>query len=417
MHYFEYRDNRLFCDDLSVEEIAEEIGTPFYLYSGRTLLRHIESFHQAFGDVDHLTCYSVKANANLALLHVLAERGMGADIVSGGELYQARKAGFSGDRIVYSGVGKTEEEIRYALEEGILAFNVESIPELETIDQMARQMKRRAPIALRINPDINPKTHPYISTGLRQNKFGISHVVAVDVYKLAAEKENLEIVGIDAHIGSQITEVGPFVKSAEKLAALVKALNDEGITLKHVDIGGGLGIRYNDEEPPEPAEWADAIMPILREMGCRIVLEPGRAMIGNVGILVTQVLYVKQNEEKTFVIVDAGMNDLVRPAMYGSYHRIQPVVKSEERTMVADVVGPICESGDFLAKEREISVVGSGELLAVMSAGAYGASMSSNYNARPRPPEVLVTDGAFHVVRERETYEDLIRGERMVQRM
>lgn len=414
MDYFEYHNEILCCDDVDIREIAREVGTPFYLYSYRTLIRHCHSLHRAFGDTPHLTCYSMKANSNLALVQLLALEGIGVDIVSGGELYRALRADFPPERIVYSGVGKMDEEIRYALKAGILAFNVESIPELRRIDEIAGEMGTAARIALRINPNVDPKTHPYISTGMKRNKFGISHDQAVQSFKLAAGLDHVKVVGIDAHIGSQITTVEPFVESAERLADLVEQLQGEGIRLEHIDIGGGLGIRYADEKPPEPSEWVRAILPALKRTGLRVILEPGRSLIGNVGILVTKVLYVKETPYKMFVIVDAAMTDLIRPSLYDAYHRIQPVVRSGRDTVVADIVGPVCESGDFLARDREIEQPERGDLLAVMSAGAYGFVMASNYNSRPRGAEVLVMKNRVEVIRARETYEDLVRGERMV---
>ena len=415
MDYFQYREDTLFCDDVSIVDIASQLETPFYLYSSRTLLRHVENLHRAFGDTPHLTCYSVKANGSLALLHLLARRDIGADIVSGGELYRARRAGFPPERIVYSGVGKTEAEIRYGLREEILAFNVESLGELDLLDRIAGEMGVQAPIAFRVNPDVDPKSHPYISTGLKENKFGIPHTQVLEAYRRAREKPNIRIAGIDAHIGSQITEMGPFRESAEKLVDLVFQLRDMDIQLEYVDIGGGLGIRYRDEDAPEPADWVDAVRPALARTGCRILFEPGRSMVGNAGILVTKVLYVKRSEGKIFVIVDASMTDLIRPSLYDAYHEILPVVRSDREEIVADIVGPVCESGDFLAKDRALSSVRSGDLLAVMSAGAYGFVMGSNYNARPRPSELLTAGDRFEVIRERETYEDLIRGERVVE--
>ncbi len=411
MDYFEFRDDVLCCDGLSVKEIAAKVGTPFYLYSGRTLLRHCTNIHSAFKRLDHLTCYSLKANSNLAILGMFAAQGIGADIVSGGELFRARKAGFPAAKIVYSGIGKTESEIRYALSEGILCFNVESIPELEAMDRIAGDMGKVAPVAFRVNPDVDPKTHPYISTGLNENKFGIPISGALDAYMMADDMKNVRIIGIDAHIGSQITSVGPFVESAEKLVAFVERLHSRNIKLENVDIGGGLGIRYSDEDPPSPEEWVGAISPILERSGCRVIFEPGRSMVGNAGILVTAVLYTKKTPSKTFVIVDAGMNDLIRPAFYGSHHEILSVEGKGGTPEIVDVVGPICESGDFLAKGREIPLPQSGGLLAVMSAGAYGFTMSSNYNSRPRCAEVLVREGQAEVVRERESYSDLIVGE------
>jgi len=412
MHYFQYRNHVLYGDDVDIREMAEEVGTPFYLYSYRTLLRHCTNLHRAFGDTPHMTCYSMKANDNLAILKVLAREGIGVDIVSGGELYKALKAGFPPERIVYAGVGKTDAEIRYALEEGILALNVESLPELEVINEIAGQMGKTAPVGLRINPDVDAKTHPYISTGLRENKFGISSARALESFKRAAGMPHLEVIGIAAHIGSQITAVAPFVESAEKLALMVASLKREGIALQYIDIGGGLGIRYHEEKPPEPSEWVEAVLPAVKSTGLKVIFEPGRALVGNAGILVVRVLYVKETERKTFVIVDGGMNDLIRPNLYDAHHEIWPVERTDAEAIVADVVGPICESTDFFAKDREIPRPKRGDLLAVMSAGAYGFSMSSNYNARPRAAEVMARDDHFTVIRERECYEDLIRGER-----
>ncbi len=415
MHYFQYKGNELFCDDVSIKGIAQEVGTPLYLYSSQTLIRHAQNIDGAFKDIDHITCYSVKANWNLTLLRILAKRGLGADIVSGGELYRALKAGFTPEKIVYSGVGKSTEEIEYALGAGILAFNVESTAELKEIDKIAGKMGLKAPVSLRINPDVDPETHPYISTGLRQSKFGIPHSEALESFKMSRSLPNLDVIGIDSHIGSQITTVAPFVESVERLVEMVDSIRDLGIDIQYIDIGGGLGIRYKDEEPPEPLELAEAIVPLLSKTGCTIIFEPGRSMVGNVGVLVSKVLYVKRSEEKTFVIVDAGINDLIRPSFYDSYHDILPLERSHREKVVADVVGPICESGDFLAKDREVPPFKSGDLMAFMSAGAYGFCMSSNYNCRPRPPEVMTVDGSFEIIKERETYSDLIRGERIIE--
>jgi len=414
MNYFEYHDNILCCDDVDIRQIAQEVDTPFYLYSYRTLIRHCHSLHRAFGDMPHLTCYSMKANGNLALLHILAQEGIGVDIVSGGELHRALLAGFPPERIVYSGVGKKDEEIRYALETGILAFNVESVPELMRINNIAGEMVMTARIAFRINPNVDPKTHPYIATGMKKNKFGISHDQALETFKLAAGLNHVKVVGIDAHIGSQITRVKPFVESAERLVNLAEQIRSEGIQLEYIDIGGGLGIRYSEEEPPEPSELVQAILPVLKRTGLRVIFEPGRSLMGNVGILVTKVLYVKETTYKTFLIVDASMTDMIRPSLYDAHHRIEPVVRAKKDTLFADIVGPVCESGDFLARDREIERVDQGDLLALMSAGAYGFVMASNYNARPRAAEVLVVNGLVEVIRARETYEDLVRGERMI---
>ena len=412
MHYFQYRNRALYCDEVDVREVAEGVGTPFYLYSHRTLLRHCTNLHRAFGDTPHLTCYSMKVNGNSTILRLLAEEGIGVDIVSGGELYKALRAGFPPDRIVYAGVGKTDAEIRYALEENILSFNVESLPELEAINKIAGQMGKTAPVGLRINPDVDPKTHPYISTGLRSNKFGISSARALESFRRAAEMPHIELIGIDAHIGSQITTVVPFVESAQKLAAIVGSLKREGIALQYIDLGGGLGIPYHDETPPEPSEWVEAVLPAVKSTGLKVIFEPGRAFVGNAGILVVRVLYVKETEHKTFVITDGGMNDLIRPSLYDAYHDIQPVQRTDAEPIVADVVGPICESADFFGKDRKIPRPKRGDLLAVMSAGAYGFSMASNYNARLRPAEVMAREDEFTVIRKRERVEDLVRGER-----
>ena len=413
MHWFQYREGILHAEEVPLREIGEQFGTPLFVYSQATIDRHISTIDGAFRDIDHLTCYSVKANACGALLSLLAGRGIGADIVSGGELFRALRAGIPGERIVYSGVGKTESEIRYALESGILAFNVESESELAAIDRIAGKMGKKAPVSFRINPDVDPKTHPYISTGLRKNKFGIPHSEALRVYREASKLPNIEIVGIDAHIGSQLIDVTPFRAAAERLAGLIADIRGLGIYLKFADIGGGLGIQYNDEAPPDPVEWASMIIPVLRETNCRLIIEPGRSLIGNAGVLLARVLYIKKNLDKTFVIVDAGMNDLARPSLYGSFHMILPVEDRRAEELVVDVVGPICESGDFIAKDRSLRLPREGDLLAVMSAGAYGMSMSSNYNSRLRAAEVMVQGNTVTLVTARETYEDLVAKERM----
>jgi diaminopimelate decarboxylase len=389
MHFFEYKNHQLHCEGIPIQKIAEEVGTPFYLYSYHTLVRHFTIFDEAFKGMPHLICYSAKANSNLAFLRLFVNLGGGVDVVSGGELYRAVKGGADPKKIVFSGVGKREDEIEYALKTGILMFNVESSQELEVINEVAGRIGKKATIAIRVNPDIDPKTHPYISTGLKQNK----------------------IVGIDCHIGSQLVEVEPLVEALRKLKQLVENLRKEGMEIQYLDLGGGLGITYEDEEPPHPIEYASTILEEIRGFGCTLILEPGRVIVGNAGVLVSKVLYTKENEEKRFVIVDAGMNDLVRPSYYGSYHQILPVKEETRKEIVADVVGPICESSDFLAKGRKIPNLHSGELIAVMSAGAYGFSMSTNYNSRPRIAEVLVRDDQMFVIRQRENYEDLIRGE------
>jgi diaminopimelate decarboxylase len=411
MNHFKYRDNVLYCEDVPVPEIAAKTGTPFYLYSHATLKRHFQVFSEAFDGVPKLICYSAKANTSLAVLKLFADLGCGLDIVSGGELYRGLKAGFSPDRIVYSGVGKTVDEIDYALDTGILVFNVESLAELEQINRRAGKLKKRAPVAIRVNPDVDPKTHPYTATGLKKNKFGIGSDVALESYRLARELENIEIVGVDCHIGSQITEADPFQAALESLKALINELKSMGINIRYLDMGGGLGITYADETPPSLGEYAGVIMTQLKDMALQLILEPGRVLVGNAGILVTEVLYRKSGAVKNFVIVDAGMNDLMRPTLYNAFHAIEPVENSRKDTIVADVVGPICESGDFLAIDRSISDVQSGDLLAVMSAGAYGYVMSSNYCSRPRVAEVMVKGDHFNVIKARERYEDLVRGE------
>jgi diaminopimelate decarboxylase len=398
---------------MAIEAIAEKVGTPFYLYSYNTLVRHFTVFDKAFNGIPHLVCYSAKANSNLALLRLFVNLGGGVDIVSGGELYRALKGGADPKKIVFSGVGKREDEIEYALNTGILMFNVESSQELQTINEVAGRIGKKAPIAIRVNPDIDPKTHPYISTGLKKNKFGIDILRAPLAYQTASQLPNLQIVGIDCHIGSQLVEVEPIVEALKKLKRLVQDLRREGMEIQYLDLGGGLGITYADEEPPHPVEYASSILEEAKGFGCTLVLEPGRVIVGNAGVLITKVLYFKENEEKKFVIVDAGMNDLVRPSYYGSFHQVLPVKQNNRGEIVADVVGPVCESSDFIAKDRRISRVDPGELIAVMSAGAYGFSMSTNYNSRPRVAEVLVRDDQMFVIRHRENYEDLIRGEKI----
>ncbi len=412
MHNFHHRGDELYCEEVSVGRIADEVGTPLYIYSHATLTRHFHVFDDAFAAVPHLVCFAMKANANLAVLKLFAGLGGGLDVVSGGELFRGLRAGIPPGRIVFAGVGKSREEIAYALKADILMFNVESRQELRQINQVAEAMGVRARIALRVNPDVDPKTHPYIATGLRQSKFGIDIAQAVEEYEAARELPGLEVVGVHQHIGSQITSVRPFVDSLQKTAQLVARLRQEGMDIRFVDVGGGLGITYKDETPPLPAEFAQALIGVMRDLGATVILEPGRVLVGNAGILVTRVLYTKQTPVKSFVVVDAGMNDLIRPSLYGSYHGIRPVRRDHGRSEVTvDVVGPICESGDFLAKDRALPRMEPGELLAVMSAGAYGQTMSSNYNARPRAPEVLVEGDRYFVVRERESYEDLVRGE------
>lgn len=412
MHHFQYRDDVLHCEQMPIPTISREVGTPFYCYSHATLTRHFRVFDEAFAPIPHLICFALKANSNLSILKLFGGMGGGADVVSGGELFRALRAGIPPDRIVYAGVGKSREEIAYALKSDILMFNVESSQELQVISDVASNMGVEARVALRINPDVDPRTHPYISTGLRKSKFGIDISQAVEAYELARELPRVRVVGIHQHIGSQITEVGPFVDALAKIAELTRELRALELDIRYLDVGGGLGITYKDEEPPIPQVFAEALIGVVKDLDCTIVLEPGRVIVGNAGILVTRVLYTKRTATKDFVVVDAGMNDLIRPSLYGSYHAIIPVHRVEGTpTLTADVVGPICESGDFLAKDRELPAVKPGDLLAVMSAGAYGFTMASNYNARPRLPEVLGKGDRYLVIRRRETYEDLIRGE------
>jgi len=414
MHDFTYKNGELYCEDVPVRAVARRVGTPFYLYSNNTLANHYRAFDNAFSGVPHLICFAVKSNPGGALLRLLAKEGAGADIVSGGELFRALRAGMDPKKIVYAGVGKRRDEIEYALKMDILMFNVESAEELLAIDAAASDMHARARVALRVNPDIDPKTHAYISTGLKENKFGIPIEKALECYQTARDLHHIDVVGIHLHIGSQITEVQPFVDALAKVLGFVKELSSAGIGIKYINIGGGLGITYKDETPPLPKDVAKAIKPLLEKCGCTIVMEPGRAIVGNAGILVASALYHKDSGEKKFLVVDAGMNDLIRPSLYEAYHDIRPVVKpATAKQAVIDVVGPICESGDFLAKDRELPEIGQGDLIAVMGAGAYGFSMSSNYNSRPRVPEVMVRGNEYYVVRERETYNDLIKGEKI----
>jgi diaminopimelate decarboxylase len=411
MNHFQYRDNDLYCEDVAIKDIAAQVGTPFYVYSHATLSRHLEAFSSAFASVPHLICYSIKANSNLAVLKTFVNHNAGFDIVSGGELYRARKVGCDPAKIVYSGVGKTETEIAEALQAGILMFNVESPQELETINAVAGSLGKKAGIAIRVNPDVDPQTHPYISTGMKKAKFGINISQALEDYRHAASLPNLEVIGVDCHIGSQLTKLSPFVDAIAKIREVVETLQQEGFAIKYLDLGGGLGITYDQEEPPSPADYAKVIIEGTKGLGVTLIFEPGRVMVGNAGMLVTEVLYVKEGEAKNFVIVDAAMNDLTRPALYGSYQGIQAVDRSITGTILADVVGPICESGDFLAQDRDIPAFSQGDLLAVASAGAYGFTMSSNYNSRRRVPEVMVKGAQVMVVRQRETYDDLIKGE------
>jgi diaminopimelate decarboxylase len=407
MDYFNERSGRLYAEEIPLTTIAETYGTPLYVYSRATLERHYRAFDHAFGETQHLICYAVKANSNLAVLNVLARLGSGFDIVSKGELERVLRAGGDPSRVVFSGVGKQEDELRYALEVGIRCFNVEVPDELDILNRLAGELGVQAPISLRVNPDVDANTHPYISTGLRENKFGIPMDAAFGEYLRAKVLPHLKIVGIDCHIGSQLTKIDPFLDAFDRLLGMVDRLAAEGIFLEHIDIGGGLGIRYNEETPPEPAEYAAAVIDRLKGRNVSLFMEPGRAIVGNAGVLLTRVLYLKSNGEKNFAVVDAAMNDLIRPSLYQAWQAILPVeVPTSKETQSYDIVGPVCETGDFLGKDRELAIV-PGDLLAVRSAGAYGFTMSSNYNSRPRAAEILVDGERAHVVRQRETVEGL----------
>src|SRR6266446_90243 len=408
MHYFEYRSGELYCEEVPLRQIAADVGTPAYIYSEQTLRRHIRVFDEAFESAPHLICYAVKANSNINILRRFADWGTGFDIVSGGELFRVLRAGGSPEKVIFAGVGKTADEIRYALDADILFFNVESSAELELIQRIARDAGKRARISIRANPDVDPRTHPYISTGMQKHKFGVSLPEARELYRNTRGLANIEVVGVQCHLGSQITEMGPFEEALRSLRQFVLELKSDGVALKYLDFGGGLGISYNHEEPPSPEVYARAVAKATKDLGLTIVLEPGRVIVGNAGILLTRVLLKKNQGTKKFLVVDAGMNDLIRPALYGSHHQIWPVHERDTKETV-DVVGPVCESADFLAKDREVAVLEPGELLAVMSAGAYGFSLSSNYNSRPRAAEVLVTGSTYQLIRKRETYEDLVR--------
>jgi diaminopimelate decarboxylase len=411
MEPFEYRGGELYCEAVPLRHVADSVGTPTFVYSKTAILEGYRALDRAFAAVPHLICYAMKANGNLAVVAALAKLGAGVDVVSGGELFRALRAGVPPKRIIFAGVGKTREEMREALKADILLFNVESGAELRALDQVAQEMGVRAPVAIRVNPDVDPQTHKYIATGLKTSKFGIPVADALAEYEGAARMPGLQVLGVQMHIGSQLTTLSPFADSLARVAALVKALRERRIDIQIVDVGGGLGIRYKDERPPTHEEYAATLLPVLRELGGTVLIEPGRAIVGNAGALLTRALYPKRTPEKRFLIVDAAMNDLIRPSLYESFHEIRPVRETAGPRVAMDVVGPICESGDFLAKDRELPEIAAGDLLAVMSAGAYGFVMSSQYNARPRAAEVLVERDRFRIVRRRETYEDLIAGE------
>ncbi|QLB19910.1 diaminopimelate decarboxylase [Mannheimia granulomatis] len=415
MNHFEYRNNQLFAEEVVISEIIKQHGTPAYIYSRATLERHWHAFNNAFGSHPHLVCFAVKSNSNIALLNVMARLGSGFDIVSQGELERVLAAGGDPAKIVFSGVAKSHSEIKRALEVGIRCFNIESIPELHRINEVASQLGKIAPISLRVNPDVDAHTHPYISTGLKENKFGVSVTQAREVYRLAKTLTNVKITGMDCHIGSQLTELQPFLDATDRLSILMEQLKEDGIELHHLDLGGGLGVPYNGEEPPHPTEYAKALLEKLKGYeNLEIIIEPGRAITANAGILVTKVEYIKQSENRNFAIVDTGMNDMIRPALYEAYMQIIEVDKTLNRKQaVYDVVGPICETSDFLGKARELAVA-EGDLIAMRSAGAYGAAMSSTYNSRPQAAEIMVDGDQAHLIKARANFADLWRLEKLL---
>jgi diaminopimelate decarboxylase len=414
MDHFQYQNDQMYAEGVPLPDIAAKFGTPCYVYSRATIERHWHAFDRAFANYPHLVCYAVKANSSLAVLNVMARLGSGFDIVSAGELERVLRAGGDPGKVVFSGVGKRTDEMRRALEVGIRCFNVESEAELERLDSVAAAYGSPAPVSLRVNPDVDAGTHPYISTGLKENKFGIAIEDAMALYRRAADMRHIRVTGIDCHIGSQLTRTLPFVDALDRVLALVDGLAVEGITLQHLDIGGGLGIRYRDEAPPEPSEYARALRERLQDRSLEILMEPGRAIVGNAGVLLTRVEYLKCTAHKNFAIVDAAMNDLIRPSLYNAWQEIVAAQKLPDRmSRQYDVVGPVCETGDFLGKERELAIAG-GDLLVIRSSGAYGFTMSSNYNSRPRAAEVMVDGDTLHLVRQRETLDDLMHGETLL---
>ena len=410
MHYFGFKNGQLYCENIKVKAIAKKTGTPVYIYSKRTIVEHFRKIDSAFSGVDHLICYSLKANANMGIIKTLQKEGCGADIVSGGELYKALKAGISPAKIVYAGVGKTKEELENAIKNRIFMFNIESLPEAARISSVAVKLNKIAEVAIRINPDVDADTHRHITTGKKENKFGLNISKAKEIFKVIAGLKNLKVTGIHTHIGSQITTVEPYVLTLKKVITLRQELLKLGIVISRLNIGGGLGIIYKDETPSTPAAFADKVLPLLKPLGVKVILEPGRFIVGNAGILVAEVQYIKKGEVKNYIILDAGMNDLIRPSLYDAFHNIVAVNKRPGR-IKADVVGPICESSDYFGKNRLLPKVKEGDYLAIMSAGAYGFSMASNYNCRRKPAEVLVDRNKFKIVRRREQFSDLLKGE------
>lgn len=410
---FDYRNGELFVEEVSLQRIAEKFGTPCYVYSQSVLTNAYRQFDAAFEKRDHLICYAVKANSNIAILNLLAQLGSGFDIVSGGELQRVIKAGGDAQKIIFSGVGKNANEMRMALHLNILCFNVESEIELMTLNHVAKSMGKIAPVSLRVNPDVDAKTHPYISTGLKENKFGIATDEAIRIYQSAQSYPHIRFTGIDCHIGSQLTLLEPFIEATEKMLQLLQGLKNQNINIEHLDLGGGLGIRYNDEKPPSIEEYVTTLCTLTQNMKQRLVIEPGRSLVGNSGILLTRIEYLKQTAARNFAIVDAAMNDLIRPSLYDAYHDILPVKKNTVAAKSYEIVGPVCETGDFLGRDRKLSIV-NGDLLAIMSAGAYGMSMSSNYNTRSRAAEILVSGDQMHLIRQRETFDQMIAGEQII---
>ncbi len=421
MNYITYKENVLFCEDIPLSELAEEYGTPLYVYSKNQIIEKYHFLDSALGDINHLVCYALKANANHYILQLLAKENAGADVVSAGELYLALKSGFSPDKIVFAGVGKREDEIEFALRQNIFSFNVESVSELHAISRAALRMEKKARISLRINPDIDAQSHPYITTGLQSAKFGIEASKAIEMYKYAASLSSLELVGVHTHIGSQITKVEPFVATANYIVGLIGKLREAGIDLTHIDFGGGFGVQYinailheafpqeetSDNNVPSPAEFLSSVLPILQTTGCSIWIEPGRSIIADAGVLLTRVISIKENSNKKFVIVDSGMNDLLRPSLYQAYHQVVPLSINTYETENVDIVGPICESSDFFARDRMLSKSNAGDYLAVLTTGAYGFVLSSNYNGRTRPAEILVNGDRVRIIRPRQTIEEL----------
>ena len=420
MHYFEtefikYKNNQLYVEDINVTDLAKEFETPLYIYSKNHFIKQYQAFENAFKDIKHKIFYAMKANFNLSVINTFVELGSGVDANSEGELYRALKTGIDPSKVILTSVGKTKNEIKLGLEKNVLMIKAESEEEIELINKITGEMNKVARVAIRVNPDVDAKTHPYISTGLSSNKFGIDSKTALSIYKRRNDYSNIQFTGIDMHIGSQITSIDPFIEAVQKLSELYFEIEKDGLKLNHFDVGGGIGVKYNNEDSFSINEFADKTIPLFKKLNCEIIFEPGRFLTANGGILVTEVLYNKRNGEKNFIIVDAAMNDLLRPSIYRAYHHIQPVNKFNDRNeIVADVVGPICESGDYFARDREITKSNSGELLAVMSSGAYGIVMSSNYNARRRPAEILVDGNKYPVIRSRETFDHLIWDEKIV---